>query len=198
VLCKEHVVGPIRVERRIEVHEIHRPGRHMLTEDIKVVAVVQPVRHSPPLSSSPIRIRCVLTRRGPCPPAVDALPHRLPKRRGGAASGLARVQARRAAPGRADGAPSPSHQPGQRWPTTCSTPIGWTRTGASRANQVAGLPNSLDQLAAVQHHGYCDQGHDEGQPSPGVTDRRLSAAHARARAPVPYGENAQCANAGYG
>jgi hypothetical protein len=44
MLPEQHIVIGTRIERRIEVDEIHRFGVDMLPEDLEVVAVVEKVR----------------------------------------------------------------------------------------------------------------------------------------------------------
>src|SRR5665648_706236 len=46
VLGKEHAVGGVAVERRVEVHEVDRLAGDVAPQDVEVVAVIQEVRRA--------------------------------------------------------------------------------------------------------------------------------------------------------
>jgi len=39
------VIGPVRIERRVEVDEVYRFGRNLVSQHVEVVAVIKVPRH---------------------------------------------------------------------------------------------------------------------------------------------------------
>ena len=58
-LPKQDVVAGIRVERRVEVDEVHRLVGHVLSEDVEVIAVVEGVGHGGNMKGTILIIRAL-------------------------------------------------------------------------------------------------------------------------------------------
>jgi hypothetical protein len=52
--AKQHVVAGVRIERRIEIDQVHARIGDVLAQNFEIVAVVERVRHSTPKRAKPL------------------------------------------------------------------------------------------------------------------------------------------------
>src|SRR5689334_539966 len=66
MIAEQHIVIAVRIERRVQIHEVDRLGGYVLSQHVEVVAVVQPVpsrRRSRRLAATVATVRDAQTVR---------------------------------------------------------------------------------------------------------------------------------------